>query len=50
MAVDAAIQHGIDGFVDAWATDEPLEMLAAFLRRSPDTATAEDIRLFQLPR
>jgi enoyl-CoA hydratase len=33
MAVDAAIQHGIDGFVDAWATDEPLEMLAAFLRR-----------------
>ena len=24
--------------------------LAAFLRRSPDTATAEDIRLFQLLR
>lgn len=33
MAVDAAIQHGIDGFVDAWATDEPRAMLGAFLRR-----------------
>jgi enoyl-CoA hydratase len=33
MAVDAAIQHGIDGFVDAWATDEPGQMLGAFLRR-----------------
>lgn len=33
MTVDAAIQHGIDGFVDAWATDEPREMLEAFLRR-----------------
>lgn len=33
MAVDAAIQHGIDGFVDAWSTDEPRAMLGAFLRR-----------------
>lgn len=33
MAVDAAIQHGIDGFVDAWSTDEPRAMLRAFLRR-----------------
>ena len=33
MAVDAAIQHGIDGFVDAWASDEPQRMLEAFLRR-----------------
>ena len=33
MTVDAAIHHGIDGFVDAWATDEPREMLEAFLRR-----------------
>ncbi len=28
MAVDAAIQHGIDGSVDAWASDEPRRMLA----------------------
>ncbi len=33
MAVDAAIQHGIDGFVDAWASDEPQRMLEAFLGR-----------------
>jgi hypothetical protein len=33
MTVDAAIQHGIDGFVDAWVTNEPREMLEAFLRR-----------------
>jgi enoyl-CoA hydratase len=33
MAVDAAIQHGIDGFVDAWTSDEPRQMLEAFLRR-----------------
>jgi len=33
MAVDAAIQHGIDGFVDAWASDEPRRMLEAFLQR-----------------
>ena len=33
MAIDAAIQHGIDGFVDAWASDEPRRMLEAFLQR-----------------
>lgn len=33
LAVDAAIQHGIDGFVDAWASDEPRRMLEAFLHR-----------------
>jgi len=33
MAVDAAIQHGIDGFVDAWASDEPRRMMNDFLQR-----------------
>jgi enoyl-CoA hydratase/carnithine racemase len=33
MTVDAAIQHGIDGFVDAWASDEPRRMMGDFLQR-----------------
>ena len=33
MTVDAAIQHGIDGFVDAWASDEPRRMMESFLQR-----------------
>lgn len=33
MTVDAAIQHGIDGFVDAWASDEPRRMMEDFLQR-----------------
>ena len=33
MTVDAAIQHGIDGFVDAWASDEPRRMMDDFLQR-----------------
>lgn len=33
MTVDAAIQHGIDGFVDAWASDEPRLMMQSFLQR-----------------
>jgi enoyl-CoA hydratase/carnithine racemase len=33
MTVDAAIEHGIDVFVDAWASDEPRRMLGQFLRR-----------------
>ena len=33
LAVEAAIQHGVDTFVDAWATDEPKRLLGAFLNR-----------------
>lgn len=33
MRVEAAIQHGIDTFVDAWASDEPRRMMGEFLRR-----------------
>lgn len=33
MRVAAAIQHGIDTFVDAWASDEPRRMMGEFLQR-----------------
>jgi len=33
LALEAAIQHGVDTFVDAWSSDEPKRMLGAFLNR-----------------
>lgn len=33
LSVDAAIQHGIDCFVDAWHSDEPRRMMDAFVQR-----------------
>jgi enoyl-CoA hydratase len=33
LALEAAIQHGVDTFVDAWASDEPQRMLGAFINR-----------------
>lgn len=33
LSVDAAIQHGIDCFVDAWHSDEPRRMMNAFVQR-----------------
>ena len=33
LAVEAAIQHGIDAFVDAWDSEEPQRMMGAFLAR-----------------
>lgn len=33
LSVDAAIQHGIDCFVDAWHSDEPRRMMDEFMHR-----------------
>ena len=40
MAVGAAIQHGIDCFVDAWDSDEPRRMMAAFVNRQRTQKTS----------
>lgn len=38
LSVEAAIQHGLDSFADAWLTDEPQRMMQAFVaRRAPPT-------------
>jgi enoyl-CoA hydratase len=33
LSLDAAIQHGIDCFVDAWLTEEPQRMMQTFITR-----------------
>lgn len=33
LSLEAAIQHGIDCFVDAWLTDEPQRMMQTFITR-----------------
>ena len=40
MAVEAAIHHGIDAFVDAWTDDEPRRMMDAFMKRRRRKTTA----------